>query len=83
MLLMISLYRLPEFLIGPVAGPFYSDLGLSKDIVGGIRASVGLFASILGIAAGGLSALRLGSKARSFSVRCCRGSASPFTRSSP
>ncbi len=60
MLLMISVYRLPEFLIGPVAGPFYHDLGLEKDVVGGVRASVGLMASILGIAAGGISAVRLG-----------------------
>ena len=60
MLLMISVYRLPEFVIGPVAGPFYHDLGLSKDLIGGIRGSVGLFASILGIAAGGICTLRLG-----------------------
>lgn len=60
MLTMISVYRLPEFVIGPVAGPFYHDLGLEKDVVGGIRASVGLIASILGIAAGGLAAMRLG-----------------------
>ena len=52
MLLMISLYRLPEFVIGPVAGPFYSDLGLGKDVVGGVRASVGMLASIAGIAVG-------------------------------
>ncbi|OGT59397.1 MAG: MFS transporter [Gammaproteobacteria bacterium RIFCSPHIGHO2_12_FULL_63_22] len=60
MLTMISVYRLPEFVIGPVAGPFYHDLGLEKDVVGGIRASVGLIASILGIAAGGVCAVRLG-----------------------
>ena len=60
MLLMISVYRLPEFVIGPVAGPFYSDLGLSKDVVGGVRASVGLFASIGGIAAGGIAVAALG-----------------------
>lgn len=60
MLAMISLYRLPEFLIGPVAGPFYSDLGLGKDVVGGVRASVGLLASVLGIAAGGVATIRFG-----------------------
>ncbi len=62
MLLMISVYRLPEFVIGPVAGPFYSDLGLSKDVVGGVRASVGLFAAIGGIAAGGVAVAALGFK---------------------
>jgi MFS family permease len=60
MLAMISVYRLPEFLIGPVAGPFYHDLGLSKDVIGGVRGSIGLIASFVGIAAGGLCTLRLG-----------------------
>jgi len=60
MLAMISLYRLPEFLMGPMANPYYHDLGLSKDTVGAVRASVGLIGSLLGIAAGGVSAVRLG-----------------------
>ncbi len=60
MLAMISLYRLPEFLMGPMANPYYHDLGLSKDTVGAVRASVGLVGSLLGIAAGGLSAVRIG-----------------------
>ncbi len=60
MLAMISLYRLPEFMMGPMANPYYHDLGLSKDTVGAVRASIGLIASLAGIAAGGFSALRLG-----------------------
>jgi MFS transporter, PAT family, beta-lactamase induction signal transducer AmpG len=60
MLAMISVYRLPEFMMGPMANPFYHDLGLSKDAVGAVRASIGLPASLLGIAAGGFSALRFG-----------------------
>ena len=60
MLAMISFYRLPEFMMGPMANPFYHDLGLSKDAVGAVRASIGLPASLLGIAAGGYSALRFG-----------------------
>jgi PAT family beta-lactamase induction signal transducer AmpG len=60
MLAVISLYRLPEFLMGPMANPFYHDLGLSKDAVGGVRASVGLASSLVGIAAGGFFALRFG-----------------------
>src|SRR5438876_6667666 len=60
MLAMISLYRLPEFLMGPMANPYYHDLGLSKDTVGAVRASIGLIGSLLGIAAGGLSAVRFG-----------------------
>jgi PAT family beta-lactamase induction signal transducer AmpG len=60
MLAMISFYRLPEFVMGPMANPYYHDLGLSKDAVGVIRASIGLVAVLLGIAAGGFSALRFG-----------------------
>ncbi|HVY83555.1 MAG TPA: MFS transporter [Caulobacterales bacterium] len=60
LLLMIALYRLPEFLIGPVAGPFYHDLGLEKATVGAIRGSIGLVASVAGIAAGGVCVVRLG-----------------------
>jgi PAT family beta-lactamase induction signal transducer AmpG len=60
MLAMISLYRLPEYIMGPMANPYYHDLGLSKDAVGAVRASIGLVASLLGIAAGGLSAVRVG-----------------------
>jgi PAT family beta-lactamase induction signal transducer AmpG len=60
MLLAISLYRLPDFVMGPMANPFYVDLGLSKETVGSVRASIGLVASFVGIALGGLSAVRLG-----------------------
>lgn len=60
MLAAISLYRLPDFVMGPMANPLYHDIGLSKDIVGGVRASLGLAASFAGIAAGGYWAFRFG-----------------------
>ncbi len=60
MLLFISLYRLPEFVMGPMATPFYHDLGLSKALVGGVRFTFGLPASLAGIAAGGLAVARWG-----------------------
>ena len=60
MLAMISLYRLPDYVMGPMAGPLYHDLGISKDVVGSVRASVGLAATLLGIAAGGFSSERFG-----------------------
>jgi PAT family beta-lactamase induction signal transducer AmpG len=60
MLAMISLYRLPEFVMGPMANPYYHDLGLTKDAVGAVRGSIGLVGSLLGITAGGLSAVRFG-----------------------
>jgi PAT family beta-lactamase induction signal transducer AmpG len=56
----VSFYRLADFVMGPMANPFYSDLGLSVGVVGGVRGTVGLFASIAGIAAGGLCAVRFG-----------------------
>ena len=60
MLAMISFYQLPEYMTGPMYNPFYHDLGLSKDAVGAVRASIGLFATFAGIAAGGFSTLRFG-----------------------
>ena len=61
MLTAIALYRLPDFLMGPMANPFYHDLGLTKTLVGEVRGSIGLVASLAGIAAGGFCALRFGS----------------------
>ena len=60
MLAMISFYQLPEFVSGPMYNPYYHDLGLSKDVVGTVRASVGVIATIIGIAAGGFTAVRFG-----------------------
>jgi PAT family beta-lactamase induction signal transducer AmpG len=56
----ISLYRLPDFVMGPMVNPFYADLGLSLDAIGAMRASVGLWGTVAGVAAGGLCAVRLG-----------------------
>jgi PAT family beta-lactamase induction signal transducer AmpG len=60
MFAMISLYRLPEYVMGPMTNPYYHDLGLSKDAVGAIRASIGIVAVLAGIAGGGFSAVRFG-----------------------
>ena len=60
MLLAISLYRLPDFLLGPMANPFYSDLGIGKETVGAVRGSIGLIATVAGVAAAGLCAVRFG-----------------------
>lgn len=60
MLAAISLYRLPDFVMGPMNNPFYADIGISKEFVGEVRATIGLLASVLGIAAAGISALRFG-----------------------
>jgi MFS transporter, PAT family, beta-lactamase induction signal transducer AmpG len=60
MLAAISLYRLPDFIMGPMANPYYHDMGLSKQTVGAVRGSIGLIATFAGIAAGGFCALKLG-----------------------
>jgi len=60
MLAAISLYRLPDFVMGPMNNPFYADIGISKAFVGEVRASIGLATSLLGIAAAGISAVRFG-----------------------
>lgn len=60
MLLMVALYRLPDFVMGPMYNPYYHDLGIAKDTVAWVRGSFGLVATFLGIAAAGLSAVRLG-----------------------
>jgi PAT family beta-lactamase induction signal transducer AmpG len=60
MLLMVALYRLPDFVMGPMYNPFYHDLGISKDTIAWVRGSFGLVATFAGIAAAGLSAIRLG-----------------------
>jgi len=60
MLLAISLFQLPNFVSGPMYNPMYVDLGLTKDMVGAVRGSVGLVGIFLGVATGGYLSLRLG-----------------------
>ncbi len=60
MLLMVALYRLPDFVMGPMYNPYYHDLGLTKDTVAFVRGTFGLVATFAGVAAYGLSAVRLG-----------------------
>jgi PAT family beta-lactamase induction signal transducer AmpG len=60
MLLMVALYRLPDFVMGPMYNPYYHDLGIAKDTVAWVRGSFGLVATFGGIAAAGISAVRLG-----------------------
>lgn len=59
-LLMVALYRLPDFVMGPMYNPYYHDLGISKDTVALVRGSFGLVATFLGLGAAGLTVLRIG-----------------------
>lgn len=60
MLATVSLYRFADFFMGPMANPFYKDIGVSGETIGSIRATVGLISSIVGVTVGGISAVRLG-----------------------
>ena len=60
MLLMVALYRLPDFVMGPMYNPYYHDLGIAKDTVAFVRGTFGLVATFAGIAAGGIAAVRIG-----------------------
>jgi len=60
MLAAVSLYRLADFALGPMANPFYADLGIAKETVGAVRGSIGIVAIVLGVAAAGVMALRFG-----------------------
>jgi PAT family beta-lactamase induction signal transducer AmpG len=59
-LLMVALYRLPDFVMGPMYNPYYHDLGISKDTVAVVRGSFGLVATFLGLAAAGLCTVKFG-----------------------
>jgi PAT family beta-lactamase induction signal transducer AmpG len=60
MLTMITLYHLSDYLRGPMSNPFYVALGIGKPTVAAVRGTIGLAGSLVGIALGGLSCLRLG-----------------------
>jgi PAT family beta-lactamase induction signal transducer AmpG len=60
MLVAISLFQLPNFVSGPMYNPMYSDIGLSKDMIGAVRGSFGLVGVFAGVAAGGFLSVRLG-----------------------
>ncbi|MDB5856350.1 MAG: transporter [Ramlibacter sp.] len=59
-LLAVALYRLPDFVMGPMYNPYYHDLGISKDTVAVVRGSFGLVFTFVGLAGAGLCAIRIG-----------------------
>ena len=54
LLLIISTYRLTDIVMGPMAMPFYIDLGFSKTEIGALVKTIALFGSIVGFFVGGL-----------------------------
>ncbi len=59
---MITLYHLCDYARGPMSNPYYQALGLPKVTIAGVRLTLGLAGSLVGVAAGGLCSLRLGAK---------------------
>ena len=59
-LLAVALYRLPDFVMGPMYNPYYHDLGISKDTVAVVRGSFGLVFTFLGLGAAGLCSAAIG-----------------------
>jgi len=59
LLLIISTYRLTDIVMGPMAMPFYLDLGFSKTEIGALVKTIALFGSIFGFIAGGFLIKRI------------------------
>ncbi len=59
-LLLVALYRLPDFLTGVMANPLYVKLHFSKDEIGTMVKLYGVWVGIAGAFAGGFAILRLG-----------------------
>lgn len=59
-LVAISGYRLADFVMGPMANPLYADLGIDTAMIGMVRGSIGLLATLSGTAIAGLCAMRYG-----------------------
>jgi PAT family beta-lactamase induction signal transducer AmpG len=60
MLAMITLYHLCDYLRGPMSLPFYKAASIGLPTIAAVRASLGFGATLVGIALGGLSSLRIG-----------------------
>ena len=59
LLLIISTYRLTDIVMGPMAMPFYFDLGFSKTEIGALVNTIALFGSVIGVFIGGLVIKRI------------------------
>ena len=59
LLLIISTYRLTDIVMGPMAMPFYLDLGFSKTEIGALVKTIALFGSVIGFFIGGLIIKRI------------------------
>ena len=60
LLLIIATYRLTDIVMGPMANPFYIDMGYSLSEIGYVVKVVALIATIIGVFVGGIFIKRLG-----------------------
>jgi PAT family beta-lactamase induction signal transducer AmpG len=60
LLLIIATYRLTDIVMGPMATPFYIDIGFTLTEIGSVVKIVALLASIFGISMGALLLKRIG-----------------------
>ena len=59
-LLLVAIYRLPDFVSGVMANPLYIDLGFSKSDIATVSKVYGVWVGMAGIFAGGYAVSRLG-----------------------
>jgi PAT family beta-lactamase induction signal transducer AmpG len=59
-LMLVALYRLPDFVSGVMANPLYIDLGFSKSDIATVSKLYGVWVGIAGAFAGGVAVARLG-----------------------
>lgn len=59
-LLLVALYRLPDFLTGVMANPLYISLGFAKVEIANVTKVLGIWVSIAGAFAGGIAIARFG-----------------------
>ena len=60
LILIIATYRLTDIVMGPMANPFYIDMGYSLSEIGYVVKIVALVATIIGVFIGGIFVKRLG-----------------------
>ena len=59
-LLLLAVYRLPDFVSGVMANPLYIDLGFSKAEIANVTKLFGFWVGLGGVFAGGVAVTRLG-----------------------
>ncbi len=59
-LLLVAIYRLPDFVSGVMANPLYIDLGFSKSDIATVSKVYGIWVGMVGAFAGGIAVSRLG-----------------------